>query len=72
MRRREFTNLLGCAAAFFNSIDPFQKWSVNCSPEDGSGGGLLSSRPSQRLIDPVLPAGAGFLEVFKHVLIYAQ
>jgi hypothetical protein len=33
---------------------------------------LLARSPSQRLIDPVLPAGAGFLEVFKHVLIYAQ
>jgi hypothetical protein len=33
---------------------------------------LLPNRSSQRLIDPVLPAGAGFLEVFKHVLIYSQ
>jgi hypothetical protein len=33
---------------------------------------LLARRPSQRLIDPVLPARAGFLEVLKHVLIYAQ
>jgi hypothetical protein len=33
---------------------------------------LLPNRSSQRLIDPVLPAGAGFLEVFKHVLIDTQ
>jgi hypothetical protein len=41
-------------------------------PRMGRKLGLLSSRSPQRLVDPVLPAGARFLEMFQHVLIYAQ
>jgi hypothetical protein len=33
---------------------------------------LLSGCSSQRLVDLVLPAGSGFLEVFEHISIYAQ
>ena len=38
----------------------------------GANQALLPGCPSERLIDPVLPAGSGFLEVFEHVLIDAQ
>ena len=38
----------------------------------GSDHRLLSGCSSQRLVDLVLPAGSGFLEVFEHISIYAQ
>jgi hypothetical protein len=61
-----------------HNLNVWSRWrrrkngSLRHDPSHKTGARLLPNCPSQCLIDSVLPAGAGFLEVFKHVLIYTQ
>jgi hypothetical protein len=58
--------------AYWHLLHPAEAMLPRPAEAERSGARLLPSRPSERFIDPVLPAGPGFLEVVKHIPIDAQ